>query len=224
MQSVGPINIVKDYVSKETCDFLIKSFSDSFYNTENKGILGSVSSGIEYAWKITPDNPIIDRSAGEINISIDLLTNILSNISKTVSDFYEKRMDARTVFLSKMLAGSKLEAHYDNYEKTKDGIEEFTAYGANNEVIKKIGFEPDYSAILYLNNEYSGGEIEFPEYDLKFKPEPGTLIFFRGDEKAEHLVNEVISGERINLITFQWPTEYRIKYFEALKKLPELVL
>lgn len=33
-------------------------------------------------------------------------------------------------------------------------------------------------ALIYLNNEYLGGEIAFPEYDVSVKTEPGDLVIF----------------------------------------------
>jgi Rps23 Pro-64 3,4-dihydroxylase Tpa1-like proline 4-hydroxylase len=34
------------------------------------------------------------------------------------------------------------------------------------------------SAVLYLNDSYSGGEINFPEQGVKIKPSSGSIIFF----------------------------------------------
>jgi|LakMenEpi03Aug12_release.lakeMendotaPanAssembly.Ray.scaffolds.fasta_scaffold346409_3 hypothetical protein len=33
-------------------------------------------------------------------------------------------------------------------------------------------------ALIYLNDEYLGGEIAFPEYDVSVKTEPGDLVIF----------------------------------------------
>lgn len=227
MKSVDPINIIENYVSVETCDFLIRSFKDTFTETENKGIFSGVSIGLEDAWKISPVNTLPSRSSGENNIAIDLFTNILNSISKTISKNYQNEMDYRSIFLSKMVEGSQVHPHFDNHRrisKDSDEVVEHSPYGTKIEVINKIGFQPDYSALLYLNDNYSGGEIEFPSFNLKVRPQAGTLIFFKGDQDVEHLVNKVTDGERINIVSFLWPTEYRIRYFNALESLPELFL
>lgn len=61
-----------------------------------------------------------------------------------------------------------------------------------------------YSALLYLTDDYEGGEILF--YDgnnpVSYKPELGTLIYFKGDRNYPHEVNKIISGERASLIMF----------------------
>ena len=135
-------------------------------------------------------------------------------MSRTISEKYLKPLDMRTFFFSKMTPGAKLNEHYDNYDN--DGSE-FYFYGSDPKIIKKIGFESDYSGLLYLNDSYEGGEIEFMQYNLKLKPKPGTLIFFKGDMDAFHKVNEVKSGERYNFVTFYWSTEYRKKYFKEIE-------
>jgi hypothetical protein len=61
-----------------------------------------------------------------------------------------------------------------------------------------------YSALLYLTDDYDGGEICF--YDgndpTAYKPSAGTLVYFKGDENYPHSVNKVLGGERANIILF----------------------
>jgi predicted 2-oxoglutarate/Fe(II)-dependent dioxygenase YbiX len=63
----------------------------------------------------------------------------------------------------------------------------------------------DRSGILYLNDNYEGGEINFPEQGIKIKPEAGTLLVFFGDESRPHEVCEVTNGQRYNLVSFYEP-------------------
>jgi hypothetical protein len=46
------------------------------------------------------------------------------------------------------------------------------------------------------------GKSIFPKVDLAVKPEPGDLIYFRGDDRIPHGVNEILDGERCNIIIF----------------------
>jgi len=69
--------------------------------------------------------------------------------------------------------------------------------------------EAHYSALVYLTDDYEGGEILFydqlpdgSETSVAYKPEIGTLIYFKGDRNTPHSVNKVISGERSNIILF----------------------
>jgi hypothetical protein len=51
-----------------------------------------------------------------------------------------------------------------------------------------------YAAILYINDDYSNGELFFKNLDLKIRPKPKTLLIFPGNEKYEHGVETVSEG------------------------------
>lgn len=68
----------------------------------------------------------------------------------------------------------------------------------------------EYAALTYLNDDYEGGQIYFPDLDLEIKPSPGELIFFPGTQHYVHGVREVISGNRYALMTFF--TTPKLKY------------
>ena len=51
-----------------------------------------------------------------------------------------------------------------------------------------------YAAILYLNNDYVGGELVFENLDITVKPKAKSLLIFPGDDKHKHGVNMVGDG------------------------------
>ena len=53
-----------------------------------------------------------------------------------------------------------------------------------------------YAALIYLNDNYEGGELCFPLHNIEIKPKPGTLILFPGTCMYLHEVKEVLSGHR----------------------------
>jgi predicted 2-oxoglutarate/Fe(II)-dependent dioxygenase YbiX len=53
-----------------------------------------------------------------------------------------------------------------------------------------------YSALIYLNDDYEGGELCFPLHGIEIKPKPGTLIMFPGNCMYLHEVKKVLSGHR----------------------------
>ena len=57
-----------------------------------------------------------------------------------------------------------------------------------------------YAMSLFLNDDYTGGEFELPEYNLKIKPEKNSAIIFPGI--CSHKVNTILSGKRKVIITF----------------------
>lgn len=44
------------------------------------------------------------------------------------------------------------------------------------------------SNLLYLNNNYDGGELYFPEHEIRIKPEPGMLVSFPGNWYNRHAI------------------------------------
>jgi predicted 2-oxoglutarate/Fe(II)-dependent dioxygenase YbiX len=58
------------------------------------------------------------------------------------------------------------------------------------------------SAIIYLNNDYEGGEVEFVNYGVKIKPEPGMLLLFPSNYAYRHIAHPVTSGTKYALVTW----------------------
>jgi len=54
----------------------------------------------------------------------------------------------------------------------------------------------DIAGLFYLNNDYEGGELYFPNQDVSFKPKAGSAYFFPGDMNYIHGVSEIKSGIR----------------------------
>jgi predicted 2-oxoglutarate/Fe(II)-dependent dioxygenase YbiX len=55
-----------------------------------------------------------------------------------------------------------------------------------------------YSFVVFLNDEYEGGELIFD--NVTFKPKVGQLICFSGNEP--HYVKNVTNGDRYTLVSF----------------------
>jgi hypothetical protein len=51
-----------------------------------------------------------------------------------------------------------------------------------------------YATIIYLNDDYSDGELFFPNLNIQLKPKTGTLLFFAGNEEYKHGVKMVGEG------------------------------
>lgn len=60
------------------------------------------------------------------------------------------------------------------------------------------------AAMLYLNSDFDGGEIEFPNHDLRIKPYRGLLLVFGTGLEDQHTVHRVESNKRYMLSTWWW--------------------
>jgi hypothetical protein len=57
----------------------------------------------------------------------------------------------------------------------------------------------DYTGIVYLNDDFTGGELVFPDLDVVIVPKPGLLVGFPSNHKFVHAVPKVLSGKRYSL-------------------------
>jgi hypothetical protein len=60
----------------------------------------------------------------------------------------------------------------------------------------------DLATVMYLNDDYEGGEIYFPNLGLELKPAPRTLIVFPGTLFFLHGVRRVTRGMRHTIASF----------------------
>lgn len=192
------IYIIENYISEGTSKFITDVYNESLYDSPSYQIKGGPS--------LKPDDgytfqcgKTIDQYNGNLNhdVAVDILTMICTSMTKTISDFADKQMDIKTMFYGLMLPGSKNELHSDNYLEI------------NNEDSLRQNSKDDWSGLLYLNDSYEGGLLEFPEEEFSIKPKIGTFIFFKGDHNLPHRVSEVTGGSRNVIISFFWPKEYR---------------
>jgi len=75
--------------------------------------------------------------------------------------------------ISKYLTGKSMGPHVDDYGN---------------------GDNPNISVVLYLNNNYEGGDLYFKEQDIKIKPEPGSIVIFPSVEPYYHESLPIESG------------------------------
>lgn len=89
-----------------------------------------------------------------------------------IENMYPKK-DFITV--SKLLPGEGMETHVDNPSKKSN----------------------HFICMLYLNNDYLGGEIEFPESSVSYKPNAGDVLIYKAN--VPHQVAPVIAGARYSV-------------------------
>ena len=92
-----------------------------------------------------------------------------------------------TVQLNVWEKGSCLPPHTDN--SNPDGSSHSTPWR-------------DFSSIVYLNDDYEGGELYFTAQDRVLKPRRGMLVAFSAGYHHEHGVLKVTQGRRITMPAF----------------------
>lgn len=176
--------IIENFISDEDNFFILNTIKQIEKPTPNPDI--NVAMGIQntfLAELIDLSNPIIPISDNQnLNSLSIMLTTIMINVKQIMSDHFNTELALKQYNYVNMLKNSFNSLHFDSH-----------GYGEE---------ERDYAALIYLNDNYSGGYINFPQINLSLKPLPNTLIFFKGDETLMHEVTKVLDGERKNLLMF----------------------
>lgn len=106
-----------------------------------------------------------------------------------------------------LLAGTQSYAHryaineglwHEGYSllKYSDGQEYKAHYDGGTSAGRSI------SALIYLNSDFEGGHLEFPNFKIKIKPEPGMLILFPSNFAYRHIAHPVTRGTKYSLVTW----------------------
>lgn len=188
-------------------DFLINHAKNS--NREKMGVFDSsrVSDFETHPSKI--DIKSRDVEACDISEIIsqvkELYDNIVYNI---INPFYKFKInDSEIPQLLVYEKGGHYKPHYDAVSKWKcpDG-----------DIIWKKTIDRDLSTVLFLNDDFEGGEFVFPDLRIRIRPEPGLLIAFPSSQYYMHKVEPVISGTRYCMVN--WMTVQGFKSKKEIDK------
>lgn len=75
-------------------------------------------------------------------------------------------------------------------------------FNDNGELKWVKNVDRDISMVLYLNDDYDGGEIVFPKQALSVKPRKGMLVAFPSSHHFLHGVNPVVTGTRYAIVNW----------------------
>jgi Rps23 Pro-64 3,4-dihydroxylase Tpa1-like proline 4-hydroxylase len=79
-------------------------------------------------------------------------------------------------------------------------------YGPGQQFTNHIDDNPTYhrriSTVYYLNENYTGGEINFPRFNITFKPKANQMLVFPSTYVYNHSVFPVIDGTRYAVVSW----------------------
>ncbi len=85
-----------------------------------------------------------------------------------------------------------------------------------------------YAAFLYLNDDFEGGMLKFPDRNVEIAPKVGMLAAFNGSFENMHEVTLITKGFRYTLGSFwddreehEYPEELRAAWKEEMEKIRE---
>jgi predicted 2-oxoglutarate/Fe(II)-dependent dioxygenase YbiX len=83
--------------------------------------------------------------------------------------------------------GDEMTPHADNMEQ--DGTENSSPWRA-------------FGGVLYLNSDFCGGKIYYPNLGIEVTPKPGMIVLHPAGIKYTHGVSKITKGKRYTVSTF----------------------
>jgi hypothetical protein len=153
-------------------------------NDLDKSLLESDMIGKWYTWKSSNDDFVFGERK-------DIFPDKYSSSSKDIIEIYDTIYNAMN---------SALEDYKQRSGKNLDKAipRTISKYYTNSFMGPHTDSGPRayISGVFYLNDNYSGGELEFPNQGIKIKPSAGSMIFFPSVEPFVHDPKVVLSGEK----------------------------
>lgn len=172
--------VVESFLGAQDLAELTRSFADLRGTLNAKNLNNDYWQGrLLFAHEVAAHSP----RAGQVMKEFQL------EATRRIEGFYRltQPIYADTVQLVLWSEGIHMPAHADN--ANPDGSPHGMAWR-------------NFSSIVYLNDDYDGGELYFTALDAYIKPKAGMLVAFTAGFHHEHSVLKVLKGERLTMPAF----------------------
>lgn len=142
---------------------------------DHKAILDYIK--ITESWEQQPWNALTIQSKNLPEEIVQILNSVFELVYKKSVELYDVEINPfhrSGLHLVKFVKGFYLVPHVDTMSSEGNHI----------------------ASVYYINDDYTGGEINFPDHNLEIKPKPNSLIIFPGNENYLHEVREIVGNDR----------------------------
>ena len=181
------IIIFENFLSIGECN-LLTSFLDSFpYEKLEEHYI------LFWGKRLLNQNEVISQKG--LENSFDLIKTFLPELQervlKTIKNIEDSDWDVRSFNLIKMFKGSDT-----TKSGSGDGLEMYYHLDDQEHMQKEIF----WGVVIYPNDNYTGGEIDYPHEGFSYKPKAGDMVIHSG--KTIHGVKGMLDGNRYCLTSF----------------------
>lgn len=179
------INELENFLTKEENDFLLNfaknntlwDFTEDSYDKDGL---------ILYQANIWKDRVCTTETLQKASLNAhEMIAKIYQRLKPIIESFFEVEVQQTFPAIVRWPVGTRQEPHADkefHIGKEKGRPNEFPHF--------------DIATVIYLNDDYEGGQLYFPMQGYEFTPKSGAAYFFPGDRFYVHGVRPVISGTR----------------------------
>lgn len=182
---------IPNFVTPEEADSMIKYFESKAEFWGDIAFYGSSGMGIMHD----------DEETKAFGLYPSFFKELTEKYREAVATVFGRPVKPNTSHAQKWDVGGFASPHSDN--SSHDGTP--TSFQINK-----------YVGILYLNNNYEGGTLFFPDHGIEFKPPQYSFITFPGGAENIHGVSEITQGTRYTMVSF-WDFE-ESEYSEELQE------
>lgn len=179
---INDVTLVKNFLSQEELDILFDIMKDLSQEDWEKEYLDQLPAfcmekfGRDDVENLVAEGKFeITQNWKDKNYNInhhEIVRTMHKRLSDLVNIADDKLELAGLSTIQRMQEGVELKAHTDQH--TDPSIR--------------------YATIIYLNDDYEGGELFFINKDLELRPKPGDLVIFPGTDEFNHGVRHVQPG------------------------------
>lgn len=184
------INIYNNAISNQLCDYIIDILEKNL-NGQTK-----------YSWqgaKVTEADEVLEEARKCLDFKIS---------SKNLGPITQ---DNEALYKMHQLAFSSIHPNVQDYGAYWGvGVNFYEAFnfvkydGAGTHFKVHADHGPAYvttiSVVAYINDNYEGGELYFPRFDLTIKPKKGDIVVFPSTYIYEHASQDMISGTKYSIV------------------------
>lgn len=160
-----------NFLTNEECDAIIALSQEGLYDstvyTEKSDIVNNEHRQSKQKWLYNNDHPVVQMVSDKVAK--------LTNTSK------ENQEPLQVVKYGK---GGFFRPHYD----AADGDSEFRKRLDGDAGPRQI------TVLIYLNDDFKGGETEFPNLKYKAKPKKGKAVVFYGTDNDGEIIRDSLHG------------------------------
>jgi predicted 2-oxoglutarate/Fe(II)-dependent dioxygenase YbiX len=178
--------------------------SNNLYNSIEEEML---SSGIEWSAayvKESAESTVNTNTRDTSTIGVAYLGGINNNLTENIKENFF--INLNNIFFKNF---DPIEKHYTSmYGIGTDWHDQYGVlkYGLGQKFTNHIDDHPDFhrrvSSVYYLNDNYTGGELNFPRFNIKLKPKANQMIIFPSTYVYNHSVSPVVDGERYAVVSW----------------------
>jgi hypothetical protein len=135
-----------------------------------------------------------DKDRAKAAFAINCLTNKMSECAIEYADIFNIDRDALYYAVS-LLTDPRTTMGINKYDEG--------AFMGSHVDFNEDNYYLAYTIVVYLNDDYEGGELYFNDLDITIKPEAGSIIMYPSSAPYSHQSLKVLKGRKI-LITHHW--------------------